>query len=200
MGFNFIHFGHPLFLKIKKIVEQYQKIRALYRFAINGVLLFFAWMLFYKFIRYQTDIHTFYESVTNNITILILHVSQWYFDVLNYETQLQGKVLRIIGTGGIYLDRGCIGRNLMGMYAGFVIAYPGRFVHKIWYVPLGIVLIILINTWRVAGLVAISYCCVEHIGINHDVIFKYSVYAMTFLLWYIWIKKFADQEKIKTKK
>ena len=173
-------------------LDSYQKIRPLYRFAIHGILLYIAWLFFYKFLRYSGFVHIYYELITEDLSTLILYISNIYMHILGYETQLQGKILRIIGTGGVYLDRGCIGRNLMGLFAGFIIAYPsGRFIHKIWYVPLGVWTIIFINTARVSGLVLISSCCPEYIGINHDVIFKYTVYASTFLLWYIWIKKFS---------
>jgi exosortase/archaeosortase family protein len=168
------------------------------KFFINGALLFGIWWVFYTFLRDTAFIHNLYEEITAILTKNLLIASKHFLNILGFETEVFGKTIRITGTGGVYLDRGCLGRNLMGLFAGFIIAYPGIIKKKLWYIPLGLVLITIINIFRISALAYIVVCCPEHVDINHHVIFKYTVYTLIFLMWYIWIKRVNIRPKKKS--
>lgn len=172
-----------------QLISKYRSIHPMLRFAINGALLFALWWVFYAFLRNTQWVNEFYEDVTAKLTRNLLYASKYFLSLLGFQSEVFGKTVRISGTGGVFLDRGCLGRNLIGLFAGFIIAYPGIIRKKLWFVPLGIVLITIINIFRIAALAYIMLCCPEHVDINHHVIFKYTVYALIFVMWYFWISK-----------
>jgi exosortase/archaeosortase family protein len=181
-------------ISLKKISYLYLSTKPIYRFFINGLLLFTAWFLFYYLIRYSEFINIIYESLTFRLTKFLLYSTKFVLDFLGFEGVVMGKTVKISGATGILLDRGCLGRNLMGLYAGIILAYPGRIISKTWYIPMGIILIIIINILRITSLVIIMKYYPQYVDINHEVIFHYTVYILTFLLWLIWINKFSNKK------
>ena len=171
------------------LLEKYRNQHPIIRFFINGILLFIIWWVFYSFIRNSDFISSFYEVVTAKLTRILLLGSKHFLNFFGLDSYVFGKTVRIYQYGGVFLDRGCLGRNLMGLFVGFIISYPGIIRKKLWYIPLGLVLITIINILRISGLAYIMVCCPEHMDINHHVIFKYTVYVLIFLMWYIWIQK-----------
>ncbi len=172
-----------------ELVKKYQNLHPILKFSINGVLLFCLWWIFYNFLRNVSVIHEIYEEITAKLTRYLLILSNYFLNFLGFDSYFFGKTIRITGAGGVFLDRGCLGRNLMALFAGFIIAYPGYIKKKLWYIPLGFGIITMINVFRISALAYIMLCCPEHIDINHHVIFKYTVYACIFLMWYIWIQR-----------
>jgi len=171
------------------LIEKYRNLNPMIKFFINGAVLFSLWWVFYTFLRNSVLVNDIYEVVTARLTRNLLVGSKFFLNLFGLDSYIFGKTIRITGAGGVYLDRGCLGRNLMGLFTGFIIAYPGIIIKKIWYIPLGLVLITIINIFRIAGLAYIMICCPEHVDINHHVIFKYTVYVLIFLMWYVWIKR-----------
>lgn len=185
---------------MKLLLDKYQKLSPLYRFIANGIILVLIWVLFYQFLRYSAFVHSFYEAVTHILTDNLLIVSKFVLQIFGFETEISGKIVRIVGTGGVYLDRGCLARNLMGLYVGFILAYPGKIKHKLWVIPVGLVVINILNVMRICGLAYLVLCCPKYVDINHHVIFKYTVYAFIFLMWYFWIKYYSVSAKKKIDK
>ncbi len=184
---------------MKFIIDKYNKVAPLYKFLLNGILLVLVWLIFYQFIRYSLFVHQFYESFTAWLTNHLLVASMHVMKLLGYDTEVSGKTIRIVGTGGVYLDRGCLGRNLLGLFAGFIIAYPGKIKYKLWYIPAGLIVINIINIARICGLAYIVLAFPQYVDINHHVIFKYTAYTFIFLMWYFWIKNYSVSARLKKK-
>ena len=174
-------------LTIQKIKTSYLNIHQFIRFAINGVFLFILWYIFYKYFRDLRFTDYFYEEITYHVTNISLIFSKIILNIFGYEVEIWGKIIKIIGTDGVHLDRGCLGRNNIGIFSGFIIAYPGLIRTKLWYIPLGIVLFFIINTIRIIALAIIVQCCPQNLDFNHHIVFQYAVLGFMFLLWFVWI-------------
>ena len=174
-----------------------KRIPPLFKFIIRGATLAVLYFVFYDMLRYKSYMHIPYEYLTHYLTNILLYLSYGALEIMGYDVAITGKVIRIADTPGVLLDRGCLGRNLLMLYAGFLFIYPGRWKPKLWYIPLGLFLIFLINTIRITGLAVISYEAPRYLGINHDYFFKYSVYALTFLMWWYYINKLSGPKGAK---
>jgi len=184
--------------KLKEIQKYYLSFGPLIRFFINGIFLVALWFTFYSFLRYNELIHPLYEKASALLTQLILFFSEKILDTVGLEAHLSQTIIYIDGASqSVNLMRGCLGRNLMGIFAGFILAFPGNYKHKLWYIPTGIAFIVLINIFRVIGLAYNSYCCPENTQFNHDTFFNYSIYLLTFVMWTIWVQKFSPLKKKK---
>lgn len=183
---------------LKKTYNFYRKKHPIIRFGINGLLVFIVWSVFYGFLRHTSLIASIYEVVSIYFTDSLLYVSKWILELMNYSTYIfvEVKTLQIHGTRGVRLDLGCLGRNLMGLFAGFIIAFPGQIKTKLWYIPLGLAFIYFINVLRICALsISLYYNPESYFKYNHHDIFKYTVYAIIFLMWTFWIKRFGLKSK-----
>ena len=180
--------------KITTIFSQYKNSSEIVKFAINAFGLGLLWVVFYSFFRNFEFVDKFYQIGTTKITNFILASCKFLLESIGYKTVTFGKTVRIIGSPGVYLDKGCLARNLMGLFAGFMLAYPGLIKKKLWYLPLGLVVIQILNILRLSGMALITLCCPEHIDINHHYIFKIAVFGAIFFMWYLWIFKMNTEK------
>ncbi len=181
----------------KTLLHKYKNLHLLVRFVVNIALLACFWFIFYQFFRYNKYVNEIYEYISNNFTQFLLHASKTLLSVFGIETSIHEKTIKIANTGGILLDRGCLARNLLGLFVGFVLAYPSKIIHKIWAIPLGIIFIIFLNIFRISALTFLVYAAPEYVDVNHHIVFKYVVYFFIFCMWYFWIKYFSITSKNK---
>jgi exosortase/archaeosortase family protein len=106
--------------------------------------------------------------------------------VVGYDVFIQDRVLGLVGFPGVYVEDGCTGLTTLGLFAGFVLAFPGAWRRRAWFIPLGVVVITLANIARI-GLLAVlqrdwpaGFDAVHHFGANT------FFYLVVFALWVIW--------------
>ncbi|RYU80293.1 exosortase X [Hymenobacter persicinus] len=85
----------------------------------------------------------------------------------------------------------CNGLVLYALFAGFVLAFPGPWRRKLWFIPLGIALIYVLNIVRVGALAINHLYYHESVDFNHHYTFTFIVYACIFLLWMLWARRLA---------
>ena len=186
-------------IKIKNIITD-AKNKYWFRFLVNGIIMFAVIVVFYEVLRKNDIINTFYVDILNSYAVFLLDSSANFIRFFGYEVITYGKTIKIIDnlvTTGVYLDRGCMGRNVMLAFAAMIFILPGKIKHKIWYIPLGLIILIFVNILRISGLAIIYKCCPEHGDINHYFVFKIAAWSVIFLLWAIWINKFIIIKKKK---
>ncbi|MEW6470546.1 MAG: archaeosortase/exosortase family protein, partial [Bacteroidota bacterium] len=101
------------------------------------------------------------------------------------------RTVGIDGTHGLWIGDPCNGIALFSLFTFFIIAYPGPWKKKLWYIPLGILSIHIINILRITALCIIVLKRPEYLEFNHTYTFTILVTAYVFLLWMIWARKFG---------
>ncbi len=168
------------------------------RFVVNGIIMFALLILFYAGLRQIKYIDDLYVAGLNHFATFLLVSADRFTELFGFEVTTYGKTIRIVDdfkAAGIYLDRGCMGRNVLLGYAALIAIFPGNFKHKLWYIPMGIIILIAFNVLRISGLAVTAYCCPEYSDINHHFIFKLVAWIIIFLLWIIWFNKFSLKSK-----
>ncbi len=166
-------------------------------FLVRAALLTVIWLfLFYLVIIPHTNINRdLCYLVAKNATSLLTvfdsgyHVSFVFRDKYFLNTVCYNDNC-VVGVG-----RPCNGLELFALFAGFVIAFPGNWKHKLWYIPAGILVIHILNVMRVASLTLIQLNYPQYLQFNHKYTFTVLVYALTFWLWMIWVNKFSAANK-----
>lgn len=131
----------------------------------------------------------------------IIHLCQWIFNLLGYKTFASKEVndvqvFGIDGSNGVWIGGPCNGITLMFLFAVFVIAYPGNIKNKLWYVPLGILIVHSINIMRIIALALIAYYYPQYLDFNHTYTFTFVAYSAVFGLWMLWVNKFSKTKTI----
>lgn len=92
----------------------------------------------------------------------------------------------VAGHAGVQIGAPCDGVALFALFAIFILAFPGPFLRKLWFIPAGIVLLHLANIVRVIVLARIQATSPEWLEFNHDYTFTVLIYGLVFALWYLW--------------
>ena len=95
------------------------------------------------------------------------------------------------GQPSVLVFAACNGLVLYALFSGFVLAFPGPWQRKLWFIPLGIALIWALNIIRVAALAINQHYAQQTVDFNHHYTFSFIVYACIFGLWMLWARRLA---------
>jgi len=167
----------------------------LVRFVIVSTVLYLIWSGFYEFYLHKQT--SFDASIIHALVVS----SESTLHMLGFATTDYGSVdgvfrqhVGIDGSVGVTIGAPCDGVVLYILFLCFVAAFPGPWMHKLWYLPLGALSIFYINVLRVVALAVIVKINPEWLAFNHDYTFTIIVYAYVFLLWVLWVKKFSTMK------
>jgi exosortase family protein XrtF len=165
--------------------------KPLTRFLIKAVVLYLGWhLLWYQWIEPDGRVNHYLTYNTAWISQKALNLfSSSEFTISPFEEQntylFKDKIPVVL------IEHGCNGLILMVLFAAFVIAFPGPWKTKLWYVPSGILAIYLINSLRVIGLALNRMFSNESFEFNHKYTFTILVYGAIFWFWMIWVNRFS---------
>jgi exosortase family protein XrtF len=103
------------------------------------------------------------------------------------------RTVGIDGTHGLWIGDPCNGLTLFALFAIFIVAYPGPWKHKLWFIPVGITVIHFLNVMRITALCIIVMKRPEWLDFNHTYTFQLLMYGFIFGLWWIWIQKLSSR-------
>lgn len=156
------------------------------RFLLKAVLLYVAW-----FVIYELWLHP-KQTVDLWVIDVTIGISKWILEMLGY-TIFTGseRLIGVDGFPGLWVGDNCNGLVLFALFAGFVIAYPGPVLKKLIYIPIGILILQLLNIIRVVVLAIIQTYSLEMTQFNHTYTFTIIIYGAIFLLWMYWVNKLS---------
>lgn len=161
-----------------------------YRFLVTGTTLFLAWYFLYEF--YLRDHSLIDEWIIDHLAGIAGFVLRLFgYSLTEYSSVPFRTHVGIEGAPGVHIGAPCDGLVLFALFTSFILAYPGKWIHRAWYIPCGLILIHLLNALRVAALTIIVSWKQEWLSFNHDYTFTILVYSVVFALWYIWVNRFS---------
>ena len=102
------------------------------------------------------------------------------------------KILNYPFSHGVWIGEPCNGIKIFGLFTIFIISFNGSWINKLWYIPLGILILHLFNIVRISILTYISAVDPFILDFNHNITFQMITYFAMLGLWYIWILKFSS--------
>jgi exosortase family protein XrtF len=101
------------------------------------------------------------------------------------------SVLLMDGRAAIIVGPPCNGLVLYALFSGFVLAFPGPWRRKLWFIPAGMALIWVLNVLRVGALALNQQYAHQSVDFNHHYTFTFIVYSCIFGLWMLWARRLA---------
>lgn len=92
----------------------------------------------------------------------------------------------------LIISNACNGLVLYPLFIGFILAIPGKLRSMGYMIAAGCVLIYLTNVLRATVLCLIKINAPQYLDFNHRFTFAILVYAVIFLLWVLWVNRYAD--------
>ena len=143
----------------------------------------------------------FLEEHLNYVDLIrasILYSSQLICDIFGYETIVEGPYLLKSVTGvSVRMVYTCIGLGIMSFWAGFVLAHSIGWKIKLFWTLLGIIVIWIVNCFRVAILLmATANQWNPNKFIDHHDTFNIIAYFLVGILLVLFLKKQGMQRDI----
>lgn len=167
----------------------------------KALLIFVVWQIVYLFFLKDAKVldhplttHVAEASVffLNNLTPM----SGFYTSRVDASWVYEGEYLfeeasQILHNGNLvlYIADSCNGLELIVLYIGFIICMPSSLWRKAIYIVIGIILLDLINIGRCIGLIYLREYLHAYFQFAHKYVFKITVYAATFLIWWFYARK-----------
>lgn len=155
------------------------------QFIFKALAVFIAWYVLYELWLLPDG------SLDEWVALNIVSVSRGIIDVFGYDTWSVNRIIGIGENGGIELVDGCTGISAIGLFLGFILAYPGNWKNRISFSLLGIGVIYIVNILRIVTLVITQEEWSEFFDFTHDYSTTTIFYVVIFLLWMTWVK-FSD--------
>lgn len=122
------------------------------------------------------------EPLSRNIASVSAGIVSFFGESVFYY----GRVLGITGASGIEVVDGCNGIAAIGLFLGFIFAYPGEWTPRLIFSLFGIAVIYLTNIFRIVSLTYIQVYWPSIFDFSHDYSTTTIFYVVIFILWMIW--------------
>ncbi|MBI3503149.1 MAG: hypothetical protein HY063_15285 [Bacteroidetes bacterium] len=157
------------------------------RFLFFGLALYLGWLAIYEW--WIQPMRWADNAVISNT----LFLSRKILGGFGYETaSCSERMICLKGTPGLFMGDSCNGISLFALYSIFLIAFPGKIISKLIFIPAGIVCIHLLNVFRVVCLSVIETYSYSWTEFNHTYTFTILIYVFIFGAWLYWVNKFSS--------
>ncbi len=173
-----------------------------------GILLIFHF-LFKIFIKDLSAMRFFEDSsdwlaqkvyVTSRWILDFLNVKVTAFDQLNIGNSIRQRVFYYPENNGfVSVNHSCSGLKQFYQWIVLMLLYPGPWKHKIWFIPLGLGIIHMVNLFRIVGMTFVTIHFSQHWDMIHDYVMRPFFYVVMFALWVWWNEKFYHRVKTQPK-
>lgn len=150
----------------------------------------------YKFWAGNLNFYPFAQQVDNlfaQASSLLFNQSIWVLQhIFQIEIITEGQTI-FVNNHQAYVDvsPGCTSLKQWMHWLFIMLIFPGPWKHKLWYIPLGLIIIQFINVFRVVGLALMIIPWPQHFHFFHDYIFKTIFYFGIFMMWVVWVEYFT---------
>jgi len=182
--------------KLKKFTNQVsafiekEKLRPLIDVFIFVVILYGFHLIWKAFLPYFME-WDFYQSSTLFMKQLVFNQSRWIIqNVLGIEFKTINLTMYFHPNSYIAITSGCSGLKLFYEWCILMLLYPGPWRPKTWFIPLGLIIVHLINIFRIISLAVIIVWKPDYWHFSHDYILRPFFYLIMFIMWMIWEENF----------
>ena len=195
LDINFFLKTNNFYLDLKK-----PELNFLFLFTPLILLWFFFYHYLYKiddFLNLEIDLLTNFSSLLSNQSNSLLSFFKFRTTTEVHGDMVITKILDYPFSHGVWIGEPCNGIKIFGLFTIFIIAFKGRSFDKLWFIPIGIIVLHFINVIRVAILTYISATNPYILDFNHNITFQLILYLSMLGLWYWWIIQFSKINEAK---
>jgi exosortase/archaeosortase family protein len=131
-------------------------------------------------------------TVDRWLSMNVAEVSSVFLGSLGFDVFVQGRDLALPGVPGVRIANGCNGLSTLGLFVGFVLAYPGRARRRLWFIPLGVLAVYLTNVLRVMAMLLTQKYWPAAFDPLHGFGLTTIFYVVVFALWVLWANYGGD--------
>mgnify|MGYP003671618692 CR=1 FL=1 len=152
-------------------------------------------------VLYQLYLSQFAVAEIDGITRLVARQTQQIMVFFKTDFQIKKEngegFFRLLYRGS-YVARmieGCNAISVLILFVSFVFSFSGKLKKTLIFMIIGSCLIYSLNVIRIAILCVLMFHFPEREGLLHGVLFPLFIYGIVFLLWLLWINKYANDAR-----
>lgn len=131
------------------------------------------------------------DPITKIVSQQVAAILNSFAETVSLTSESQSPYIRFITNGKTIIRafEGCNGVNVMIVYLSFIIAFKGNLKSTILFLFIGLVIIHVMNLFRVGLLYEIALRFPNRLYFFHKYFFTALLYVIVFVLWYFWVKQ-----------
>lgn len=133
------------------------------------------------------------DPITNWVTLQSVEILNNVGEVTEaYEDEFVPNIHILLNDRSVIsIYEGCNGVNVMVIFIAFLIAFGGKWIKMLWFIPVGIIGIHLTNLTRIVLLFFVAEYHPNLMYFTHKYLFTGFIYAFVLLLWYLWATRIS---------
>lgn len=164
----------------------------LLKFLIISSLTYFSLYLIFEYVikKHTTIDQGFIAFIINSADVVL---NLFGYNTFKTISDTDYQVIGVDGSNGVWIGSSCNAITLFSLFTVFIAAYPGHQKSKLWYIPLGIFIIHILNIIRIIALALIAFYKPDYLDFNHTYTFTFLIYGFIFFLWVKWVNKYSNK-------
>lgn len=160
--------------------------------ALLAAVITYGFHLLYRQFSAEINSVGIIRDATQWLTDAVYRQSLWLNrNMIGLEiTTAPGNTMIYSNNTSMFINGSCSGLKLMFQVTILFLLFPGPWKHKLWFIPLGWVLMHLSNLLRMVTLSLVSLWNVEYWDFSHDWVMRPFFYLVIFAMWVWWVEKF----------
>ena len=161
-------------------------------FALKALGIFVLWYVLYELWLLPDG------RLDHWVALRVIDGAAFATKLMGFEVWMQGRVVTIAGNNGIEMVDGCTGISAIGLFLGFIWAYPGQNRSRVYFSLMGIATIYLVNILRITTLMLMQEWTPQFFDCTHDYSTTTIFYLVIFFLWMLWVRIADGFEDLET--
>lgn len=141
-------------------------------------------------------VSTYYGHFIHYTLKYLVEPSVWILNMLGYGAE----VVRLREVDmydmdfNIHVRNYCLGTDMMFTLVALILSFPGKWINRLWFIPLGLIGVQFINIARIVGL-CISWVIWGTNGpIDHHDLYNLFAVGFIFLMFMAWVNMYTKKE------
>lgn len=161
--------------------------QSVFQFLLKGLAIYGIWYVVY-------DLYLLPDGRLDEwLSVNVANVRAFLMGALGFEAVADYRSVLMAGVPGVKIINGCNGLTTIGLFIGFVAAFPGSWKRRLWFIPLGILVVYLANIFRVLVMLGLQLYWPAAFDPMHSFGMTTFFYVVVFGLWMAWVHLNEDQ-------
>ena len=180
-----------------KLVQDYtsfvkkNKLQPIIDVAIFGIIIVFFHFLWWNGLKSFLLNFMGFQQLELFLAHQVFLPAAWIVEnILQYPIKTVGNAIFFENNGYVEVVGSCSGLKQFYQWTVLIILFPGPWKKKLWYIPLGLLVIHIVNILRIVILSVVTVHWPDHWDFIHLWILRPFFYIVIFAMWVIWEEKF----------
>jgi exosortase/archaeosortase family protein len=181
-------------LKIFFKEPQWEKVRGVFWFIVINLIFHILWRIWANSLHFAPI-----QSMISSLRTFLVHqlynqTTYFLSQILNVTIYKEPHIIITKNGLRLLLGESAAGLKQMCQFAVLILLFKGPWKYKLWYIPLGMIVLHLTNIFRIVCLVVIAMHWPNQIHYAHDNWLRILYYVVIFGLWMFWVEKLSGSQ------